>query len=475
MSLYRVNSYISRNSFRKDSYSDIRNIRDEVPIKTCFNSFLCEYGSKNTNNNLICSYASLNKKNEIFQKIYSKRKAINNLYKVKDTVFSNIIGKPVSLKYLELGMKKIFFGPDGFITNKVNFLKKVYKKKRDFHIGLDTRIYAGNLDYLDLRTKNSYNNRVDEAKRAYFTRSSNFAVAINKNDKGNSNYKNNKNKNKRNKIENKRTFSKFNLTTSSDNIQLEDSKRKVNSFTQENKKIKLLSNEQKNKVKNKIKLKLKNRKLNLNLLSPKFKSNRILSGLTSPKHYTKIDEKKIAYDRKKNQKLIKKTKKELKLKINSLALDEPLSEKESDLYSFLDNSNPFKKIYEVDSKEEKIMQDIEIITNMKITDEKTKAKATNKLIDEIDNDKFRFSILRLSDGIRNLNEDTALKLANEITNNYLEETQGSYISQNGNTFKKPNYDIQLRNNCSSNLKKMERMAFSLDLLKSKFHLNQGSK
>ena len=108
MSLYRVNSYISRNSFRKDSYSDIRNIRDEVPIKTCFNSFLCEYGSKNTNNNLICSYASLNKKNEIFQKIYSKRKAINNLYKVKDTVFSNIIGKPVSLKYLELGMKKIF-------------------------------------------------------------------------------------------------------------------------------------------------------------------------------------------------------------------------------------------------------------------------------------------------------------------------------------------------------------------------------
>ena len=173
--------------------------------------------------------------------------------------------------------------------------------------------------------------------------------------------------------------------------------------------------------------------------------------------------------------MIKKTKKELKLKINSLALDEPLSEKESDLYSFLDNSNPFKKIYEVDSKEEKIMQDIEIITNMKITDEKTKAKATNKLIDEIDNDKFRFSILRLSDGIRNLNEDTALKLANEITNNYLEETQGSYISQNGNTFKKPNYDIQLRNNCSYNLKKMERMAFSLDLLKSKFHLNQGSK
>ena len=249
MSLYRVNSYISRNSFRKDSYSDIRNIRDEVPIKTCFNSFLCEYGSKNTNNNLICSYASLNKKNEIFQKIYSKRKAINNLYKVKDTVFSNIIGKPVSLKYLELGMKKIFFGPDGFITNKVNFLKKVYKKKRDFHIGLDTRIYAGNLDYLDLRTKNSYNNRVDEAKRAYFTRSSNFAVAINKNDKRNSDCKNNKNKNKRNKIENKRTFSKFNLTTSSDNIQLEDSKRKVNSFTQENKKIKLLSNEQKNKVK----------------------------------------------------------------------------------------------------------------------------------------------------------------------------------------------------------------------------------
>ena len=72
--------------------------------------------------------------------------------------------------------------------------------------------------------------------------------------------------------------------------------------------------------------------------------------------------------------MIKKTKKELKLKINSLVLDEPLSEKESDLYSFLDNSNPFKKIYEVDSKEEKIMQDIEIITNMKITDEKTKCE-----------------------------------------------------------------------------------------------------
>ena len=178
-SISRVNSYVSRNNIKKNSFSDIDDINNEFPIKTCFNSFLCEYGNPNKTNPLIRSYGNLNKKNEIVQKIYSKRKAINSLYKIKDTVFAGIIGKPVSLKYLELGMKKIFFGPEGFITNKVNFLKKVYKKKRDFHIGLDTRIYAGNLDYLDLRTKNSYNNRIDEAKRAYFARSSNFALAEN--------------------------------------------------------------------------------------------------------------------------------------------------------------------------------------------------------------------------------------------------------------------------------------------------------
>ena len=149
---------------------------------------------------------------------------------------------------------------------------------------------------------------------------------------------------------------------------------------------------------------------------------------------------------------------------------------ESDLYSFLDNSNTYKRLYEIEPKDEKMKQDIELISDIKIIDEKSKVKASNKLKEELDNDKFRFSILRLSDGIKRLNEDTALKLAHNITHNYIEETQGSsYISQNGNFFKKPNYNTQLRNLCSSNLKKMEKMAFSLDLLKNKFNLRSGCK
>lgn len=472
-SLNRVNSYISRNNIKKNSFSDIDDINNEFPIKTCFNSFLCEYRNPNKTNPLIRSYGNLNRKNEIVQKIYSKRKAINSLYKIKDTVFSHIIGKPVSLKYLELGMKKIFFGPEGFITNKVNFLKKVYKKKRDFHIGLDTRIYAGNLDYLDLRTKNSYNNRIDEAKRAYFARSSNFALAENNKKKQKDVFKN-----KRNKIENKSSFdlNKFNLTTSSDNIKKIDlnEHKKIHSFSNKEIKKKISSQQQKNKMKSKIKLKLKHKKLNLNLLSPRFNNNnRLLSGLTTPKHYCNTY-KKVINKTKINQKIIKQTKNQLKQKIKSI--NEPLSDMESDLNSFLDNSNTYKRLYEIELKDDKIKQDIEIISDIKIIDEKSKVKASNKLKEELDNDKFRFSILRLSDGIKNLNEDTALKLAHNITHNYIEETQGSsYVSQNCNYFKKNNYNSQLRNLCSSNLKKMEKMAFSLDLLKNKFNLRSGCK
>ncbi len=472
-SLSRVNSYISRNNIKKNSLSDTDDINNEFPIKTCFNSFLCEYGNPNKTNPLIRSYGNLNKKNEIVQKIYTKRKAINSLYKIKDTVFSSIIGKPVSLKYLELGMKKIFFGPEGFITNKVNFLKKVYKKKRDFHIGLDTRIYAGNLDYLDLRTKNSYNNRIDEAKRAYFARSSNFALAENNKKKRKDVFKN-----KRNKIENKSSLflNKFNLTTSSDDIKkiCLNEPKKIHSFSNKEIKKNFSSQQQKSKMKSKIKLKLKHKKLNLNLLSPIFNdNNRLLSGLTSSNHYCNIY-KKVINKTKINQKIIKQTKNQLKQKIKSI--NEPLSDMESDLNSFLDNSNTYKRLYEIEPKDDKIKQDIEIISDIKIIDEKSKVKASNKLKEEIDNDKFRFSILRLSDGIKNLNEDTALKLAHNITHNYIEETQGSsYITQNGNFFKKNNYNAQLRNLCSSNLKKMEKMAFSLDLLKNKFNLRSGCK
>ncbi len=472
-SLNRVNSYISRNNIKKNSFSDIDDINNEFPIKTCFNSFLCEYGNPNKTNPLIRSYGNLNKKNEIVQKIYTKRKAINSLYKIKDTVFSSIIGKPVSLKYLELGMKKIFFGPEGFITNKVNFLKKVYKKKRDFHIGLDTRIYAGNLDYLDLRTKNSYNNRIDEAKRAYFARSSNFALAENNKKKRKDVFKN-----KRNKIENKSSLflNKFNLTTSSDDIKkiCLNEPKKIHSFSNKEIKKNFSSQQQKSKMKSKIKLKLKHKKLSLNLLSPRFNNNnRLLSGLTTPKHYCNTY-KKVINKTKINQKIIKQTKNQLKQKIKSI--NEPLSDMESDLNSFLDNSNTYKRLYEIELKDDKIKQDIEIISDIKIIDEKSKVKASNKLKEEIDNDKFRFSILRLSDGIKNLNEDTALKLAHNITHNYIEETQGSsYITQNGNFFKKNNYNAQLRNLCSSNLKKMEKMAFSLDLLKNKFNLRSGCK
>ena len=368
-SISRVNSYVSRNNIKKNSFSDIDDINNEFPIKTCFNSFLCEYGNPNQTNTLIRSYGNLNKKNEIVQKIYSKRKAINSLYKIKDTVFAGIIGKPVSLKYLELGMKKIFFGPEGFITNKVNFLKKVYKKKRDFHIGLDTRIYAGNLDYLDLRTKNSYNNRIDEAKRAYFARSSNFALAENNKKKRKDVFKN-----KRNKIENKSSLflNKFNLTTSSDDIKkiCLNEPKKIHSFSNKEIKKKFSSQQQKNKMKSKIKLKLKHKKLNLNLLSPIFNdNNRLLSGLTSSNHYCNIY-KKVINKTKINQKIIKQTKNQLKQKIKSI--NEPLSDMESDLNSFLDNSNTYKRLYEIEPKDDKIKQDIEIISDIKIIDEKSK-------------------------------------------------------------------------------------------------------
>ena len=175
--------FISRNK-KNVSSNSIKSLDNDIRLRTIFNSFF----SNNSNDDYSlssphCLSKISSKKNEIFQRIYKRRKLVNSLFSVKNSIFSKATSeKPISLKYFEFGLKKVFFGPDGLITNKFGYLKQAYKRKRKTNIGLDTRIFTGCLDYLDLKNKKSSTNRLDEFARNYMKRSANFAVAEGQND-----------------------------------------------------------------------------------------------------------------------------------------------------------------------------------------------------------------------------------------------------------------------------------------------------
>ena len=127
---------------------------------------------------------SLKHKSEFLSNFRTKKHAIKSMFKIKNSIFDMIKStKPPALKRLEKGMKKYFFGPDGIVANELLWFKRIFRKRRQFTVGLDTKIYAGNLAFLDLKNKNSYNNRLDEAKKMYLKRSQHFTICDKENDK----------------------------------------------------------------------------------------------------------------------------------------------------------------------------------------------------------------------------------------------------------------------------------------------------
>ena len=185
-------------------FIDSEIVNNETPIKEIFNTFLPNENIKNLNFskhnksysiNLNNSRNFNNKKynlNEFKKNFKNNKKEINSLFNLKNTIFIKMTNdKPKSLKRFEKGLKKIFFGKNGYITEKIPFLRNIYKPKRIYSsIGINTKIYAGQLDFMDLKNniKGAYGNRLMENKRAMLSRSANFSIAKSNFDKLNAKY-----------------------------------------------------------------------------------------------------------------------------------------------------------------------------------------------------------------------------------------------------------------------------------------------
>ena len=185
------------------------NMLGATPKKQVFYPFLSD-----ENSNLgYAPYINL-KKNQFSRDFKRTNKKFLSYFNIKNTIFKKMSNeKPPAYKKLIKGMKKFFFGPKGKITKKINFLKNIYKKKSNiFNIGINTRIYAGTLDYLDSKDKNTLSNRLYETKKKFLQRSSNFAIAENDNDKRDALFSSNftkKNKLDRKSIKNIKEIKEF--------------------------------------------------------------------------------------------------------------------------------------------------------------------------------------------------------------------------------------------------------------------------
>ena len=107
---------------------------------------------------------------------------MNSLFNIKNSIFKQMKTKYTSMCYKNFvkGFAKYFFGPYGYVTKRYKLLKEYYLHKNL----INSRIYAGRLDYYDVTSSNSNNvkARENETKKRRLTISSNFAVVFDQND-----------------------------------------------------------------------------------------------------------------------------------------------------------------------------------------------------------------------------------------------------------------------------------------------------
>ena len=107
---------------------------------------------------------------------------MNSFFNIKNTIFKEMRTRYTSICYKNFvkGFAKYFFGPYGYVTKRYKLLKEYYLHKNL----INSRIYAGRLDYYDITSSNSNHikARENETKKRRLSISSNFAVVFDKND-----------------------------------------------------------------------------------------------------------------------------------------------------------------------------------------------------------------------------------------------------------------------------------------------------
>ena len=142
-----------------------------------------------------------------------------------------------------------------------------------------------------------------------------------------------------------------------------------------------------------------------------------------------------------------------------------------------EESKRIKKFKEKNDKINKIKKNIELVTNIKIVDNKSKKKAKFILKNGIQGPKaniYKSSFFRYTDGIDKINSDAAFKFGNDINNNYNEEVnENDFIYNEDNYLPKKNYyNKNLRKNCNLNSEKIKQILNKITKFTDKNKVNE---
>ena len=450
----------------------IDNISNVTPIKSVFKPFLSE---ENIDENL--KNKTIDRKkfdNSIIYQFKHQTRRIKELFKVDNTIFNQIIYEKESQKESK----------DNISSKKT--LKKLFDKRK--FEGLEDKIFAGTLDFLDIDNNNLDLKKINNIKEEYLLHSSNFHVAQNRTEVRGYHYlltpKPNKIKSYMNSTNRKRTLSdnldsELNSIKENNNITIKENE----SLISPSKTIYSLKNfstfkrpQTGIKLKNKIPIKLTN---NTNIIKSRNIENNIIKSKTIDFNsydniYADLYLTKGSIESLQFKKEMIKTKNEIVSKLIK-NVERPTSKMENQLLRIIDRANKVKnrEILNKDNKD-KLKEDFEIITGKKVKIKKKKQKAKQFLLETIKgevNDKKKKIMLKISDKLINMNDETALKFAEEITTSYFKKTRkGKYFCPKTKKYTNVNFNMDIRKNLVINQKKVYRMTFSLEKLKSKFDL-----
>ena len=172
-------SKTSNTSFLTDinEYAEIRLTPQNIDM---FKRFLT-----NENRNILKDHTTIHETEimpeytDIERQITKKIGDMRSLFNIKNTIFKSMQSEnSYTLSLFRKGFRKLFFGPKGIVTKKCPELKRYYKSfesKSD----LNSKIYAGSLDYYDFLAKHvsSFNERLNCSRKKILELGGNFAIS----------------------------------------------------------------------------------------------------------------------------------------------------------------------------------------------------------------------------------------------------------------------------------------------------------
>lgn len=450
---------------------DYKHKREErTPLKEVFKPFQTEV-NRDIKKNFIADFKT--KRNEIF-----------SLFNTNLGFQGGAINTHQPFKTFKRGMAKALFGTN-IVNGKLSLISQLFERKKVHK--KTSKIDVGDLIFYDLQnqSKSTYESRVIEIKKMIFRRSRNFSILDTQHKKV---PKNNALLSKSSKRPLKlRTINIFDRTNNdirnkSRNIGKTNSKRLENvirlsaeNLTESTKQNCETQNDQ---IVDQYRSHTNTHFHNNSSNSNNNNDTELRRSVASPskENHSSIFQSPTSLSLKDSRLKYITLKKEIK----SMAEKHDLLEQQ--LFDILDKGSELRNVNKKKLKLEKITnidfkKDLEVILDMKKRKKGKRVKAKDLLAQAIEitnKNKCKNAIIKLSDGITKMNDETALKFAENIVENYFKKTQsGKFYIPKQRKYQRIQLDMKLRHKADENYEKLQRMTFYLS--KTKKRLNDEEK